>query len=232
MPERYAIFYAPPTTSPLWLRAAQWLGRDASGGIAAAEIPGISPARRMVLTESARRYGFHATMKAPMVIPEHQPLRQLNSELTEFGLSHWLVSLGLLKPRLLGEFLALMPDQQPQELTDLAAEVVKTFEPFRAPLDPADRNRRLEAGLTERQVRLVERYGYPYVLEQFIFHMTLTDRLVDDDRDSVIAAATEWFAPALEKPVTVDRLTLFHEPEHGAAFVRLGDYPLLSQARL
>jgi hypothetical protein len=232
MPERYAIFYAPPTTSPLWLRAAQWLGRDAAGGDVSAAIPGVDPARRMELTESARRYGFHATMKAPMAVPEHQTVPALDAALIQFGLEHWPVSLGILRPQLLGDFLALMPDPQPEELTELAGEVVKTFEPFRAPLDAADRRRRLEAELTERQIRLVDRYGYPYVLEQFIFHMTLTDRLVDGDRDAVIAAATEWFAPVLEKPVTVDRLTLFHEPERGAQFVRLGDYPLLSQARL
>jgi putative phosphonate metabolism protein len=232
MSERYAIFYAPPTTSPLWLRAAQWLGRDAAGGILSADIPGIDPARRLALTESARRYGFHATMKAPMVLPEHQTVSELDANLTQFGLTHWPVSIGTVAPRLLGDFLALMPVEQPDELTDLAAEVVKTFEPFRAPLDAADRNRRLNAELTERQVRLVERYGYPYVLEQFLFHMTLTDRLVNDDRDAVIAAATQWFAPVLDKPVIVDRLTLFHEPQRGAVFNRLGDYPLLSQARL
>ena len=232
MPERYAIFFAPPATSALWRRAAQWLGRDASGGEVAAEIPGVDPARRMVLTESARRYGFHATMKAPMTMPEHQDRQKLDRAMTGFGLNHWPVLLGMLEPRLLGEFLALMPVEQPQELTDLAAEVVKTFEPFRAPLSASEQKRRLEAELTGRQVRLVERYGYPYVLEQFLFHMTLTDRLLDDDRDSVIAAATDWFAPVLEQPVTVDRLTLFHEPERGAAFVRLGDYPLLSQARV
>ena len=232
MSERYAIFYAPPTTSALWLRAAQWLGRDASGGDAAADIQGIDPARRMALTESARRYGFHATMKAPMAVPEHLDLQKLDRALTDFSLNHWPVSLGTLKPRLLGEFLALMPDPQPEELTELAAEVVKTFEPFRAPLSASEQMRRLEAELSERQIRLVERYGYPYVLEQFLFHMTLTDRLLDDDRDDVVAAATAWFAPVLEKPVTVDRLTLFHEPQRGAAFVRLGDYPLLSQAQL
>jgi hypothetical protein len=232
MPERYAIFYAPPASSVLWLRAAQWLGRDASGGDVAAEIPGIDPARRMRLTESARRYGFHGTMKAPMTIPEHQDLQKLDRALTDFGLDHWPVSLGALQPRLLGEFLALMPVEQPDELTALAADVVRTFEPFRAPLSASEQKRRLKAELTERQIRLVERYGYPYVLEQFLFHMTLTDRLVDDDRDSVIAAATEWFAPVLEKPVIVDRLTLFHEPQKGEAFVRLGDYPLTSQARV
>ena len=65
MPERYAIYYAPARTSALWQRACEWLGRDpADGGAATAQISGIDPARRLELTLSARRYGFHATMKA------------------------------------------------------------------------------------------------------------------------------------------------------------------------
>lgn len=233
MSERHAIFYAPATQSPLWQRAAQWLGRDATGREAAgAAIAGIDPARRLALTESARRYGFHATIKAPMTLPQHQSVGELEKALTAFGLKHWPVTIGELAPRMIGGFLALTAVPQPQELNDLAAKVVDTFEPFRAPLAPADRERRLAAGLTDRQIELVVRYGYPYVLEEFLFHMTLTDRLPEAERDTVIAAATDWFAPVLQTPVTIDRLTLFHEPQSGAAFVRLGDYPLLSEVRL
>ena len=36
-------------------------------------------------------------------------------------------------------------------------------------------------GLSERQIELLDAYGYPYVFEEFRFHMTLTDRLADSD---------------------------------------------------
>lgn len=233
MSERYAIFYTPATSSPLWRRAAQWLGRDASGAEPdAGEIAGLAPERRMDLTTSARRYGFHATIKPPMTLPGHKSVGDLETELTTFALARSAIPIGRLEVRLLGDFLALMPVDPPAALGAFAADVVQSFEPFRAPISAGDRDRRMEAGLSPRQVELLDRYGYPYVLDQFQFHMTIADRLTDNDRDLVVKAARAWFAPVLEEPVTIDRLTLFHEPREQAAFVRLGDFPLLSEVRV
>ena len=87
MSKRYAIYYAPATASPLWQRAAQWLGRDATGrDLEPATIPGVSPSRRQELTTLARRYGFHGTIKAPMALPGHQTVGDLERALTEFTL--------------------------------------------------------------------------------------------------------------------------------------------------
>lgn len=233
MPERYAIYYAPAATSALWQRAAQWIGRDSAGGELELElIPGIDPARRMAITTSARRYGFHGTIKAPMALPAHKTAADLGATLTRYTLARSPIPLGRLEVRLLGGFLAIMPVEEPKAIKDFAADVTETFEPFRAPVTPEDRARRAEAGLTPRQVELLDRYGYPYVMEHFIFHMTIGDRLADDDRDLIVKAAAAWFAPVLREPVVVDRLTLFHEPRPEAAFVRLGDFPLASQVRV
>jgi hypothetical protein len=103
---------------------------------------------------------------------------------------------------------------------------VTALEGFRAPLEPGERVRRLKAPLTDRQIELVDRFGYPYVLEQFQLHMTLTDRLAEERQQEIVAAARDWFAPELTAPIRLDRLVLFHEPEPGVAFRRLDDYPL------
>lgn len=233
MPERYAIYYAPPAASALWQRAAQWLGRDAGGReLEPARIPGIEDARRLQITTLARRYGFHGTIKAPMVLPSHKSVAELETALTAYSLKHGPIPMGRLEVRLLGGFLAIMPVEQPRAIRDFAADVTEAFEPFRAPVTAEDRARRTEVGLTPRQIELLDRYGYPYVMEHFIFHMTIGDRLADDDRDLIIRAAKAWFAPVLDEPLTVDRLTLFHEPREQTAFVRLGDFPLASEVRV
>jgi hypothetical protein len=128
-------------------------------------------------------------------------------------------------------FLALTPVVQTAALTDFAGEVVEAFEPMRAPPDPAETARRLEAPLTPRQIDLVGRYGYPYVLEEFRFHMTLTDRLEAERQTALLAEANEWLAAALAQPLTLDRLVLFRQPHAGAPFERLDDYLLEGQAR-
>lgn len=233
MPERYAIYYAPPTASALWQRAAQWLSRDAAGvDPEPVTIPGIEPARRMAVTTSARRYGFHGTIKAPMILPGHQTVAELEAALAAYTLKLSPIPLGKLEVRLLGGFLAIMPIEQPKAIKDFAADVTEAFEPFRAPVTAEERARRTETGLTPRQIELLDRYGYPYVMEHFIFHMTIGDRLVDDDRDLIIKAAKAWFAPVLDEALVVDRMTLFHEPREQAAFVRRGDFPLASEARV
>lgn len=228
MTERFAIYYAPSTADPLWNRAAQWLGRDAANPVLAesGEIGGISAARRREMTLSASRYGFHATLKAPMALRPGTTEAQFHSALEHFADSSRPVEIGRLKLASLAGFLALVPEQQSDELADLAMSCVTAFETVRAPADDDAQARRRKHGLTERQSELLEAYGYPYVAEEFRFHMTLTDRLADVDRDAVMAAAEGWFGPALERPFMLDRIALFHEPAPGGLFRRGADYLL------
>src|SRR5690606_7139404 len=112
-----------------------------------------------------------------------------------------------------------------EALQDFAAHVVEDFDPFRAPMSVKERAARA-GGLTERQVELLDAYGYPYVFEEFRFHMTLTDRLGTADAHDIAAAANTWFGPVLDEPVLLDRLSLFHETEAGKPFRRVADFKL------
>src|SRR5690606_26422584 len=114
-------------------------------------------------------------------------------------------------------------------LQDFAAHVVEAFEPFRAPMSTRDRAARAGKGLSERQMELLDGYGYPYVFEEFRFHMTLTDRLAEDEAQEIVQAASTWFGPVLEDEVILDRLCLFHEPDAGKPFRRVADFKLGAQ---
>ena len=211
MTERFAIYYAPAVDSALWRQAQAWLAQ----------------ADLQDLAVSARRYGFHATIKAPMALAEGVDGAQLAAALGQCAATHAGVELSNFGPRLIDGFLAFTTDPQPAALTDFAALVVNYFEPQRAPLTAEDVRRRLKAPLSTRQIELVERYGYPYVLEQFQFHMTLTDRLPVERRDEMQRRAGEWFAYVLATPIMLDRLVVFHEAAPGEPFTRLdGDYLL------
>ena len=228
MPQRYALYYAPATDAPLWRAATAWLGRDpadkAAGG---GEIAGIERAVLDANSVSARRYGFHATIKAPMTLAEGVSLGELEAALAAFGDKTAPVSLGRLKPALIEGFLALLPEVQTPELTAFAGHVVEAFDRFRAPMGEAERARRMKGGgLTARQAELLERFGYPYVQEEFRFHMTLTDRLAEEMRAPMRAAAETHFELLLADEVMLDRLVVFGEPEAGAPFVRLSEFEL------
>jgi putative phosphonate metabolism protein len=227
MTERFAIYYAPSATSPLWDRASAWLGRDsANGQFFDGPVGGIERNRLLNLTQSANRYGFHATIKPPMVLAPGTTLEDLSAALTRFAASQRPVSLGTLDIVSLDGFLALIAAGDNADLQDLAAHVVEEFEPFRAPLSMRDRSARAARGLTPRQEELLDGYGYPYVFDEFRFHMTLTDRLPEADHAEIAAAARSWFGALLAEEVVLDRLVLFHEPDAGRHFRRLDDFKL------
>lgn len=227
MTERFAIYYAPSATSLLWDRAAAWLGRDAGNGdLFDGTIAGIERNRLLNLTQSANRYGFHATLKPPMALAPDTTADELRAALAAFARTVQPVPLGPLRIASLGGFLALIPEDGNLALQDLAAHVVEHFEPFRAPLSLKDRAARAAHGLTPRQEELLDGYGYPYVFDEFRFHMTLTDRLPEAEREEVAAAASSWFGALLAEDVVLDRLVLFHEADSGRAFRRLEDFKL------
>ncbi len=126
------------------------------------------------LTEEPRRYGFHATMKAPFRLDEKHSESDLLSALMHFSSSAAPVVIPRLKLHALGPFFALVPDEPVAALNQLANDVVVAFDRFRAPLSEVEIARRRPERLSEAQRHNVERWGYPYVFEEFRFHMTLT----------------------------------------------------------
>ncbi|HTM79437.1 MAG TPA: DUF1045 domain-containing protein [Devosia sp.] len=227
MAQRYAIYHAPSATGALWERAATWLGRDAANGDAFdGPVAGIERARLLNLTQSANRYGFHATIKAPMALADGMRPEDLTAALRAFSGQHGPVELGRMTLALIDGFIAIVPAANNDALQDFAAYAVEAFDPFRAPLSAKDRSARIEKGLTPRQVELLDGYGYPYVFEEFQLHMTLTDRLEPAERDELFAAATTWFGPLLDQPMVLDSLSIFEEPERGRPFIRTADFAL------
>jgi len=123
-------------------------------------------------------------------------------------------------------FIAVIPGERSSELQQLAADAVRVFDGFRAPLSTEERARRNPSRLTPRQVEYLERWGYPYVMEEFRFHMTLTGRLDDTRRENVLAMLRERFARLGLAELAIDRIALFRQEDAKAPFTIIGDWPL------
>jgi hypothetical protein len=119
----------------------------------------------------------------------------------------------------------LLPAGDSAALEGLAADCVEAFEPYRAPLDEAEIARRRAAALTPRQDGYLLRYGYPYVLDEFRFHMTLTERLQAAERDQVLAILAELAAPVCAAPIRIDAIAVFEQHDRAAPFVLRRRYP-------
>lgn len=199
---RYAIYYAPRQGAFADLTAA-WLGWDPVRGATVAH-PDL-PLDVAAITQTPRKYGFHGTIKPPFV-----PVGTgLQAAVADLAARLAPVDLGPLALHRIGGFLALVPEGDPR---DLAATVVKELDPFRAPLTEADRARRRPDRLTPRQRELLDQWGYPWVMEEFRFHLTLTG---DDAPPEVEAVLEPLLAPVLPDPFVIEDLCLFGEAEDG-----------------
>jgi putative phosphonate metabolism protein len=211
---RAAIYFTPPAGAPLARAAAEWLGRDAFLGTATRSAhPAIDP-----LVVEPARYGFHATMRAPFTLAEGIDLTDLDERLARFAASRQVVRLPAIRLAQLGRFFALVPAGPSAGLADLEADTVRTFEPFRRPSTAAEIAKRRPQDLSERQRGHLEAFGYPYVFEDFRFHMTLTGPVDAAQTEGVHALLTERFAAFDGAALSVDGLALFIEPAPGQPF--------------
>lgn len=232
---RYAIYFTPNYDDPLTRLGSQWLGRDAFTGKTVVQpvLEEVSCERLHGLTADPRRYGFHATLKAPFPLADRRSEAELRDAFAAFCERMPAFTLPGLEVARLGSFLALTLSQPSEALEVFAAMCVEAFDPLRAPLSQADRERRLASPLSERQQTLLGRWGYPYVFEEFRFHMTLSGRLADGpEADCLMRDAIRYFAAVTERPRPFATVGLFVERARGGPFTVLDIRPLgLQQAK-
>lgn len=217
---RYALYYAPAPETALAAFGASWLGRDADTGAERPQpaVPGLSPEALHEITADPRRYGFHGTLKPPFVLAEGSSEDSLLAAVASFARARAPFTLPLLKLVSLDGFLALVPSAVAPALDRLARDCVIGFDDFRALPSAAEIARRRQAGLSLRQEGLLARWGYPYVLDAYRFHLTLTRRLRPEEAAILLPALEPLTAPLCGAAVAVDALTVFVEPAPGAPF--------------
>lgn len=210
--ERYAIFYTP--TGPLAKFGAQWLGWDSAKGCAVphAQITDIDAA---AITQTPRKYGLHGTLKAPFHLADGCDLAGVQDAAMGFAARHARFEIGTLALRYDSGFVALRPNHQQVALRDFAAATVKAFDPFRAPLSDADIARRRQTNLTVRQDQQMLDWGYPFVFDDFHFHLTLTGQLPQDVANQVMGALTPRLEHIIPDPFVINGITLMGQDGAG-----------------
>jgi putative phosphonate metabolism protein len=220
---RFAIYFAPPPGSLLHELGASWLGRDAH---AASESPTRNSPLSDELIADARRYGFHATLKPPFGLSDGCTEAALTAAIAHLASGLDAVTAAALSLKEIDGFLALVPEARCTALDELAAICVRDLDGFRRPASEDEVQRRRAIGLSKRQDEHLLRWGYPYVMEEFRFHMTLTRRLSDEERQIVVPLARRHFAGVLGQSLVVDALTLFRQPEPHRNFTALHRFAL------
>ncbi|WP_439371496.1 DUF1045 domain-containing protein [Bradyrhizobium sp. DASA03120] len=225
---RYAIYFAAGADSALSRFGAELLGYDAHTGD---ELPFPQQALHVVpdwrdVSADPRKYGFHATLKAPMALASGKTEAGLMAACAAFAGKARPVP--VIRPVVdaISGFIAVIPTEPVEALQELAADCVRNFDAYRAPLTAEERARRKPEKLSERQREYLARWGYPYVMEEFRFHMTLTGRLDAERRGPILAMLRDRFAALRLDALEINRITLFRQDGAKARFRIVGEWAL------
>jgi putative phosphonate metabolism protein len=225
---RYAIYFVPPARSKLYGFGSSILGYDCYTG-ATVEFPdtSVGTVNWSELTKEPRRYGFHATLKAPFHLLPSRSEQQLIKALQDFARLGHAVRRFVPAVRLLSGFFAVVPRDAEPAIEALAASCTTIFDAYRAPITPQERARRIALKLNEEQIRNLDRWGYPYVLSQYQFHMTLTGKVPARRRKSILSILLKTFRQdGVEAEIAIDRVALVKQEGPEASFRLISDAAL------
>lgn len=218
---RYAIYHLPE--GALGDLGSAWLGWDARAGQVPAR-PSRLPEGASALTSTPMRYGFHATLKAPFRLAEGISAADLAREAGRIctNLAPFEMQLDL---RCDWGFVMLRPQAQPPELLALERAVVTGLDHLRAPLRPEDRARRRPDDLPPAARAHLDQWGYPFVLELFNYHLTLSNGLHAPQAEALMADLAPAFAPLIAQPMPVRAIALVAENADGRLQM-IDEFPL------
>jgi hypothetical protein len=208
---RVALYYAPPASSAWWRAGCEWLGRDAESGRETA-----TPTQ--AFTQSPRRYGWHATLVPPFHCAPDVSLTDVLAAARAWAGSVARFDMTV-RAAELGRFTALRAahDHDDERLRTLAASALHALAELRATPSRDSIERRIVPGMSERQIALLREWHYPYVFDEYRFHMTLSDSLDDTAlRASIVSDWTRRIDTL--GPLPIHGAALFIEPEAGAPF--------------
>ena len=227
MTARHAVYFAPAAETPLARFGAAWLGRDAETGVRLARpaVEGFSDERLERITETPRGYGFHATLVPPMRLVEGCTAATLDAALAAFAAAQRPFRAPPLRLAELYGFLALVLSGESEAIQALEDDIVRAFRRFRAPPDVGAQARREAGALTPRRRTLFQEWGYPYLLDEFNFHMTLSNTLDAGELRALRRALAPLAAPHCAAPLAVSGIALFEQAAHDAPFALARRYP-------
>jgi putative phosphonate metabolism protein len=225
---RYAIYFAAGADNAMSRFGAELLGYDAYSGdeVSFPQSPlRVAPDWRDI-TADPRKYGFHGTLKAPMALAPGKTEAELKAACATFASKPRPIP--VIRPVVdaISGFIAVIPGEAVDTLQQLAADCVRDFDSFRASLTAEDHARRKPEKLSERQREFLDRWGYPYVMEEFRFHMTLTGRLDAERRGPILEMLRARFAGLKLETIEIDHITLFRQDDPKARFRIIGEWAL------
>ena len=183
--KRVAIYFLPKKNSSLENFGKNLLGRDIN------KKKKISLTRRQKYfinrgftyfdelkdyCEEPAKYGFHATLKAPFRLKRNVKTKNFYDVISHIAAQHSRFKIKGLKIVYSKKFTFIISRKPNKLLINLENDLVKHLDTFRAELNKTEIKKRIPDSLTFKQNKYLKEWGYPFVFDQFKFHMTLMNQ--------------------------------------------------------
>jgi len=225
--ERYAVYFVPEENDDILTLADAWFGRCTLTGTS--KIPplfsGFPQNRIEAITERPSRYGFHATLKAPFRPAQGVGLKEIARAVEKLADGLPVGPRLKLKLDVLDDFLALRPIGDDSAIHAVANACVTRLDHLRAPMTAEEYQHRTKSPMSEQQKSFLHSWGYPHVLAQFRFHMSLTRRLHPVEISPLFNVLDSYFRDALLRPLRMKNLTIVGDRGEGLPFEVLERIP-------
>ncbi len=225
---RYAIYYAPPENSPLGRFGKTWLGRDprTRAILQQVELDGVFPEELARLISPAALYGFHGTLKPPFLLSPESSREALIGAVKTFAAMEKAFLLPKLVLTRMNRFLALTPEAPCPQVNALAERCVRFFDTYRRPQLQTELNRYRTASLNPQQEKNLQKWGYPYVMDEFKFHLTLTGPIFNPSlKEHLSQEINKRLRPLSLDTIEISEICLFVQEDEKSPFLLHSRYP-------
>ena len=227
MSDRYAVYFVPAKDSALDRFGAGWFGRTSQREQERRlSVPGISDSERDDLTRVPRIYGLHATLRPPFVLVETADSNDVERRVSSIARQTGAFEVPALVTGSTGGCLTLSLSHACAEVEQLAAYCLRELDELRRPQEGSDCERYRAYSLSEREQHLFARWGYPWVLDRFVFHFTLTSRINREKRERIARALAPQLDCIVGIPWLFDSISVLRQSEHGGVFVEISRHQL------
>ncbi len=183
---RYAIYYAPPKESNLEEFGRYWFGWDPLNAklinnkqrinyLNGFGIKNLKNIDKNVLI--AKKYGFHGTLIPPFRLNKNYSTNLLFKKTEDIAKKFKKFKFYKFKLKKINNFYAFVQNKKNNNINKLSNRLVRELFKFRSPLTKKEIDRRNPSKLSKLQLNILYKWGYPYLMSEFSFHMTLASEV-------------------------------------------------------
>jgi len=225
---RFAIYYLPSESNLLSNFASSWFGWNPHLGMEVSYPVWKNLNFNIAeLTSEPGKYGLHGTLKPPFPLAKQENFEELRVAILKLSRSIKKFKIPSITLRVIDGFIAIVPTIRNERIDYLAEKCVKELDDFRGPESLENIKKRRSVGLSERQENHLRRWGYPYVLDDFNFHLTMTEKLRPEVSERVFLVLASKLESVLMAPLLVDKIFLCGESVENGKFKVIEKFSLI-----